>query len=176
MSWNVHRVIVSCSFYQDPISIKLPYIIVILTELYGFAGVIAFGALCWIVSFHVAQFGDQVKEFAKNTKRRITVNPDCRSNESTDEITFELVNRWKDYYVTINETVALIQKCFSAFLFIWIAYSVINLLTNAFILTNMILRSYKSTTYKCEYAFFLIRGLVNLFVLSVSPVVLNGKV
>ena len=125
--------------------------------MYGFAGVASFTTFCWIISFYVDQFGDQVKKFHPG-----------------DPI--QIINKWRDIHVTIIETVSLIQDCFGLFLLIWITFAVINLIINAFFLSDLVFRSNFEMESAWEYAVFMIRSLFNLFMLTASPVILNRKV
>ena len=148
-----------------------------LTQLYAFAGLMSFSTFCWVISLHVDEISNQINKFVENNKYPSRVVGRNAGNRNADKITIQLVNQWRDWHVIMIESVALIQDCFGILLFVWVMFAAINSMTNAFFLSNMVLDLNEDrSNLEWEYAFFLTRSIVNLFLLTISPVILKGKV
>ena len=173
ISWNVHRFVV-LTFLKDSLGIKLPYMFLLLTQGYGFAGVVSFAIVCWLISFHIDQLREKINNFFTSSidDMHLTVKEIHLQKTSVESA----LDTWKEFYINIIETISCVQDCFGPFLFLWISLVFVNLVNNSFFLMIGLLRFGFDLNETWEFFVFLIRSLINLFVLTVSPVILDRKV
>ena len=128
-------------------------------QLYGFTGVGLFAIVCWITSIFIGYLADHIEETASDSS-----NP------------MALLKKWKQLHVALLDIVGQIQCCFGPFLLIFIVLTIVSVIVNSFFLVNGIRMIGTDLNELWGFTFLVIRCFVNLFVLSICPVILQQQV
>ena len=146
---------------KNPPLIKMADIISSLSELYGLSGVALFATIGFTTSIQLKYLRQHIESTCLERERTIHSSP---------------VSRWKRDHSILLRKISCIQKCFGPFLFVFIVYIFVNLISHAFRLTNAIYHLNRPPSSYIFISLNILRNVLNLFLLTLVSIAIEKEV